>query len=441
MEVVLMTNEITTVPSVLATALTFDDVFSYPQYTLCGIETWEQVASLGSKNIAALVSRARDHEKSLTNHIGDVKSKQDLLRGKSGSDFVEMAKEYENPTITDIGVPEDSWSKDPEPRDAASINRKGDATTFNMCGWCKHAGGGSCRYQYHITTSCRLLHNSLETRFNTPCLLCDKSAEEIAAEVEQLEREVEDLLARRERVREGIKLLQKLKKGAPEKPYLMSLRPHDHFNVGDEIIVYVGQWGKEAEHKSLVKDGVWVPAIVMFGYLHHDGCVSYQALFPIHSNTSYFEGRGGGAGMSRPEALLRSEFNYLQEAAQNQETGDLGFVGLWLANVDDDLRGFEKARFVQDLFNGTMATPPADWTSPTDEIEVKTVKDAEGVLQCLNADLFKTEKEIKDWARMQLRHVHPDRLNGVNENVKSYAERQTRAVYAARDLLIERLKA
>lgn len=435
-----MTTQLTTTASVPTTALTFDDVFSYAKYTLSGIETWEQVASLGSRNIAALISDARSHEKSLTNRVGEVKSKQELLRGKSGADFVEMAKDFENPTITDISVPEDSWSKDPEPRDAASINRKGDATTFNMCGWCKHAGGGSCRYQYHITTSCRLLHNSPETRFNTPCLLQDKTAEEVAAEVEQLEREVEDLLERRERVREGIKLLQKLKKGAPDKPYLMSLRPHDYFNVGDEVIAYVGQWGEDGDHKSLVQGGVWVPAIVVFGYHHHDGMVSYQALFPIHSNMSNFEGRGGGAGDSRPEVMMLSDFNFLQEAMQNTETGDLGFAGLWLANTDGDLRGFDKAQFAKDLSSGTLATPPADWIPPADEIEVKTVKDAERVLQCLRADFFKTEKEIRDYAKMQLRHVHPDRLNGADDNVKSYAERQTRTVYAARDLLIERLR-
>lgn len=433
-----MKNEVTRTSQVPATVLSFDDVFSYPQYTLRGIKSWEEVASLGSKNIAALISRARDNEKSLTNRIASLKQQAELLRDKSGEDFKRMAKDFENPTLTEIGMPSDSWSKDPEPLDTASKNRGHDATTFNVCGWCKHAGGGSCRYSYHITTSCSLLGKSPETRFNTPCLLQGMSTTDFVREVERLERETEATLAKREKVRQGIKLLQDLKRGATEKPYLMSLRPHDHFNVGDDVMVYVGQWG-EGEHKSTVKDGVWVPAIVVFGYRHHDGCVSYEALFPIHSNISYSEGRGGGAGMSRPEALLRSEFNLLQEAAQNKESGDLGFVGLWLANVDDGLKGFNKAQFLTDLFSGKMATPPADWQPPTDEIEVKTVKDAERVLQMLDASLFKDEKEIRNWAAMQLRQVHPDRLHNANENVRAYAARQTRAVYAARDLLITRL--
>ena len=324
-----------------ATLLSFDDVFSYPQYSLQGISDWDAVAKLGSKNIAALISSARSNEQSLTGQIRELKQQQLLLSGKSGDDIKEMAKEFENPTITDIGVPNDSWSKDPEPLDAASKAREGGSTTFNMCGWCKHTGGGSCRYSYHITTTCNLLGDaSPETRFNTPCLLQSKTATEIADQVTRMEDEVALLLARREKVRDGIKLLQHLKNGAQEKPYLISLRPHDMFNVGDEVMVYVGNW-KESDG-SMVKDGVWVPAIVVFGYRHHDGCVSYQALFPIHTNMSNFEGRGGGAGMSRPEVLLRSEFNYLLEAVQNNENGDLGFVGMWLGNAKNDLEGFNK---------------------------------------------------------------------------------------------------
>ena len=436
-----MTNELTR-RNDLAIALTFDDVFSHPQYSLRGVSGWDGVAKLGSKNIAVLISSARSNEQSLTSSIASRKQQQELLRGKSGDDIKEMAKGFENPTITEIGVPGDSWSKDPEPLDAASKNREGNATTFNMCGWCKHSGGGSCRYSYHITTTCNLLGDSSpETRFNTPCLLQSKTADEIAIQVERIEKEVVDLLARREKVRDGIKLLQHLKKGAPEKPYLISLRPHDHFNVGDEVMVYVGQWGdSEGSYSSMVKGGVWVPAIVVFGYRHHDGCVSYQTLFPIHTNMSNFEGRGGGAGMSRPEVLLRSEFNFLQESAQNKVNGDLGFVGMWLGNVDNNLKGLKKDKFLRDLFTGTLASPPADWQPPTDEIPVNTVKDAEHVLQMLDSSLlFKNEKEIRDWAAMQLRHVHPDKLNGVNDNVKSYAARQTRAVIAARDLLIARL--
>lgn len=432
-----MTKDIITTTQVPATVLKLADVFSYPEYTARGLGTWEDVAATGSKNIAALISSARGNEKSLTDQIAHLKEQESVLRGKSGDDFVEAAKSFQNPNFPEIGEREGNWSHDPEPLDEESKVRERDTTTFNVCGWCKYASGGSCRYSYYITTHCGLLGGysaSPESQFNTPCLLTSKTAEEIEAQVDRMEMEVESLLVQREKVRQGIKLLQRLKKNAPEKPYLMSLRPHDHFNVGDDVMVYVGQWKQEdGGCRMLVKDGVWVPAIVAYGYRHHDGCVSYQTLFPIHNNMSNDNGCGGGAGMSRPEVLLRSEFNYLRDAWDT----DQHFLGLWIANIDNHLRGLDSVTFWQDLSSlGKIANPPADWQPPTDDIPVKTVKDAERILQMLDFKLFKSREEIRAWANMQLNHIHPDRLNGASENVKAYAARQTRAVYAARDLLV-----
>lgn len=432
-----MTHELTKTIQVPATVLAFSDVFSYPEYTLRGIKSWQDVAKLGSNNIAILVSRARENEKSLTGSIAHLKEQQKLLEGKSGADFTELAKKYENPVIAQVGVPGDSWSKDLEPLDAASKNRQRDTTTFNICGWCKHTSGGSGRYSYMITTHCGLLggYNAVEeTKFNTPCLLQKMKAEQITAQVDRIKKEVEDALARREKVRDGIKILQSLKKGQPEKPYLTSLRPHDQFNVGDAAMAYIGQWGADNQHKRLA-DGKWVPVIIVFGYRHHDGCVSAQAEFPIHSNADYDGGCGYGAGDSHPAILLRSEFEWLRHAA---EEGDLGFLGLWIANIDDHNKKFNKVQYLKDL-TGDIALPPADWKPPTDEISVKTAKEAGHVLQMLNPKFFKTEQEIKQWAAMQLRHIHPDKLVGKSDNVKNYATRQTRAVYAARDLLIAQL--
>ncbi len=444
-ELTMSNKNLVTTPQVPATELTFEDVFEYHEYALRGIKNWEEVALLGRANISVLISKARSHEKSLTHAISSVKGKQELLQGKSGDDFVEMAQEFENPVITDIGVKEGNWMNDLEPLDAASINRDFDATTFNKCGWCKHAGGGSCRYNYHITTHCSLLNDPDETTFNTPCLLHSKTADEVSSEVEIMEDRVQKLLAKREKVRQGIKLLQSLKKDASEKPYLISLRPHDHFNVGDEVIAYVGQWNSngESEHKSVVQfsavnphESVWVPAHVIFGYRHHDGCVSYQALFPIHTNMAFHEGRGGGSGMSRPELMKRSTFNYLQDAVEN----DPIFFQLWMSNIDKGLNGFHLQTFIADMKVGTTATPPEGWKAPTDKISVTSVEEAERILQCLSADLFETEKEIKSWAKMQLQHVHPDKLDASNDEVQLYAHRQTAAVIEAQDLLLKNFK-
>jgi hypothetical protein len=339
----------------IQTRLTFDDVFSYPEYALRGVPDWASVAKLGSNNIGALVSRARNHEHSLTASISKLKDEQAVLR-KAIRDFEAMASEYSNPTITEIGMRSGSFGDNLEPLDAESAARPAGATTFNMCGWCKHTSGGTARFNYLITTSCSLLgYTSPETRFNTPCLLRFMKPEEITAQVDQIEGEIKNTLAKREKVREGIKFLLHLKIEATEKPYLVSLRPHDLFDLGDEIVVYIGQWNqKNSEYKSLIEDGaVWVPATVVNGYRHHDGIVNYRAALPLHNNMDNEEGRGGFAGMSRPEAMLRSEFNYL-------ESGDLDFLDMWIANVDDHLKGFDGAQFLRDLIDGKIAKAPVE---------------------------------------------------------------------------------
>ena len=252
-----MTNQLMKTALVPTTTLCFADVFSYPEYTLRGIGSWEDVAKLGSKNIGALVSDARGHEKSLTVCISKLKEQQNLLEGKSGSDFEGLAKQFENPIIRELRVPRDSWAGDEdsiEPTDDASKTRARDATTFNLCGWCKHNGSGTGRYNYMITTHCQLIRgdNAPDSllHFWTPCLLQKMTAEQITAQTNRIKKEVADTLAMREKVQGGIKFLQTLKQGQPEKPYLTSLRPHDQFNVGDEAIGYLGQW--RGEHNLIV---------------------------------------------------------------------------------------------------------------------------------------------------------------------------------------------
>lgn len=428
-----MTNEL--VRASESSVLTIKDVFGdwSSGYLLRGIDSWDQVAILGRGNLTKLVAEARKREGSFTTQISALKDKQNVLRGKSGTDFIEAAKEFENPVITQIGEREGNWSNDPEPLDVASTVRAGGTTTFNMCGWCKHASGSTCRYSYAITSHCSLMDcKSSENRFNTPCHLQKATAIDISSYVGHMEVEIEKAQAERELVRAGIRLLQQLKRRmTTDKPYLMSLRPYDGFNVGDELMVYIGKY------ENKIVEGDWVPAICVFGYRHQDGCVSYQALFPIHDNLSNFEGRGGGAGDSRPEVMSRSTFCFLNEAFES----DPEFLELWIKNTDRErgLEGYDPDAFREALRSGIIAQPPADWEPPTDEIPVKTVKDAERVLQCLDASLFKTEADIRSWAKMQLRYVQPDKLASLGNNAKTYAERQTRAVYAARDLLIARL--
>lgn len=406
-----------------------EEIFDYPQYTIRGIKKWSEVIHLGKNNIEQMIYSVRHNKQSLSNQIKKLTEYRKLLEGKSGEDFIEMAKQYENPKDIKVGVLRDNLSGDEEPIDPKSQTRKRGATNLNICGWCDYASGGTGRYSYMIATWCSLERKFGEKRnFNSPCMLLFTDKDFICRLVDNIKSEIDDLKNKLEIVRMGIKTLQRLKEDAIEKPYLMTLRPHDLFNVGDEVVLHLGNF--EAAKIS----GAWTKAMVVFGYRHHDGCVSYQTNFPFHHG-EYLEGRGGGLGMSRPECLLTSEFEYLRYAMKKDKT----FFAIWIKNLDTNLEGFSCFRFKHDILFGKFAKPPIDWEPPTDEIPVNSKKDAERVLCCLDADLFKTEKEIQSWAKMQLQHVHPDKLNG-NANVKSYAERQTTAIFKARDFLIKRLR-
>jgi hypothetical protein len=463
-------NEIVPSCKGLAVLPKVSDVFS--EYDTRGIYSWDRLATVGKNNLGYFLSRLRGSEKGHTNEIQKLQERKNLFleamkepSGIPADYFKRLAKENE------IGKRPGGWGDDPEPLTPESESREAGTTTFNMCGWCKHTGGGSCRYQYHITTTCELLsalpgqvagekledyvsqrqtiHQYRELRFNTPCLLGLLTKEQCEENIKSIEHNIEIEKIEREKVREAIKKVQEFEAAAKsDKPWLVCNRPSEYMNVGDPLMIYMAGW----DNKTV--EGDWVEAIGVYGYRHHDSCMSYQTMFPIHSNYSYLEGRGGGAGMGRPEALLRSEFDYLHSIMSRNgfghaltlvENGGVGsedttFVDIWLNSIGSDLKGFDKKKFIQSLMNPNLAKPPKSWIPPTTEITVKTVKDAEHVLNMLDADLHKTEKDIRSWANMQLRCVHPDRFANATDEVKQYAARQTKAIYAARELLINRLK-
>ena len=156
--------------------------------------------------------------------------------------------------------------------------------------------------------------------------------------------------------------------------------------------------------------------------------------------------------MGRPEVLLATEFALLVSMVQKlgpkatyaelmKSTGsknpDQAFLRIWFKNIErQKLESFSCEKFYEALKSPNFATPSAGWTPPTDEIKVETVKDAERVLQCLDSKFFKTEDEITSWANMQLQVVHPDKHQSSSPEVQAYAVRQTKAVIAARDLVL-----
>ena len=445
----------------------------FNEWQIRGIYSWDRLAVLGKNNIGYFLSDLRGTEKSHTKGIQDLhEQKNGFLEalkhssGVPGNYFKDLAKKFDNPIFkeNEIGLRSGSWSKDElEPLTKESENRKSWSTTFNMCGWCKHTGGGMCRFSYHIRTTCSLLssfnediagekledssdnkhgeiYSHRKLAFNNPCLLQKINVEQCEILIKNIEYNIDVQKARREGVREAIRKVQEFKAAAKgNKPWLVDYRPSEYVNVGDPLMVYLGGW------KDKIVKGDWVEAVGIFGYRHQDGCISYQTLFPIHSDYSYLEGRGGGVGDGRPEVLLRSEFDYLHSIMSGSdyekagvENEDVIFIDVWFKSLFD-VKELNVINFKKSLVKPDFAKPAKNWVPPSDEIRVKTVKDAQTVLCMLDADLFKTVKEIRAWANMQLHYVHPDRFDKASDEVKKYAERQTKAVYAARDLLIHRL--
>ena len=414
------------------------------EWYLRGIESWDDIRYIGANNIERFISMLRGNEKSSSARIHSLRRKQNLLRGKSGEYFAKEAKKFDNPTFPEIEIRDDNWANEEEPMDAESINRKRGATTFNVCGWCKHVGGGTGRYDYIISGSCGLLdiderelpaylynyiHDIKKVTFKTPCVLQVLPPEDFPLIVHAYKLGIDEEKKKRENIRNGIRKMQDILRNLPEeeqkKPYLMEMRPYDLFNYCDQVVVLI------ADYKNAIVKGEWASAKVIDGYRHHDGCVSYCFNFPVH-NGEYLKGCGGGAGMSRPEILLKEEFDYLRTAYVE----DPRFFMIWLANIS--MRDFSLEKFMDHLIFGKMAETPKGTTTTSCVTEVKTVEDALSVLNLLMEP--KTKKEVRQIVRRQLMVFHPDRTNSLSESQRKYGEEVTKVIYDARDLLLKRIK-
>ena len=174
------------------------DEFFY-ESMIKGISSWDDLRHLGRNNLQQLIAHLRSSEKSLAKQIRRVRAEQDILQGKSGSHIRELSDQFERPSNIRMKVYKDSCCKVPEPSDDDSINRKPDATTFNLCGWCRHGSAvtGRCGYGYGINPTCGLLRFNKEMDCeglaDTPCKLHEMTAEQFNVVVDSMEKEVDRL--------------------------------------------------------------------------------------------------------------------------------------------------------------------------------------------------------------------------------------------------------
>lgn len=310
------------------------------------VPTEANLIFIGSKNIDYLRRYWQDQASSLSERVKAAQADIDLLAGKTPEDIKAMAAEYENPEFPHVGVRKDNWAGEPEPLDAASINRKYGATTFNVCGWCKHCGGGSCRYNYHITTYCPLIPRQLgngetwggneQFRFDTPCALKSGTQELLDTCVEHLKARQAQLISRQQQAASYADYLEQVMTQAEEKPYFASHRPHDWFNLDERVTFFTSDFEGVLPDKAKT----FVPGKVINGYRHHDGGVSACADEPYHTG-EYCNGCGSSFGTARPEILHDWEFDYLKSHPD--------YLKVWLRCSKAELNEFDSEQFVTAL--------------------------------------------------------------------------------------------
>lgn len=318
----------------------------FQSYHKVTVHTEGELLFFGKSFIRYLIRTWRYSANSQTGSIKSLQDRINALEGKDAISIQELAKGFEDPTFPSIQVPKDGLSKDPEPTDSASLIRKAEATTFNVCGWCKYAGDGKCRHSFHITTTCsfttdkskRLSGVEGEHRFNTVCFLKKADTQTFQVLLDELRRKLEEANRSKKEMDEKVRYLLTLEKKAEEKVSLPNHRSHKMFNVGDQVIVYIGGWKADAENKKLV-DKTFVSGVVIDGYRHHDGYVSVCFDEKVHTG-EYLEGRGIGTSTSRPEVMLRSEFEYL--------LANPDFANLY-ASGHERIEGFKKSGFLTHL--------------------------------------------------------------------------------------------
>lgn len=174
---------------------------------------------------------------------------------------------------------------------AEQMNAKKGDTTFKTCGNCDYAGCGSYRYGTMLSGVCDLMEPySDDLTFDTECKIIKFSKEDIRRLIENKQYEIRQS---KESITRSVSEIKVLKSLTPKnKPPLPSNRGQC-FEINE--IVYVFYKGK------------WNRGIVVNGYRHKDGCVSYVL-------DDYPESKGGwGCGTAVPCVIKEWEYNYFSE--------------------------------------------------------------------------------------------------------------------------------
>jgi hypothetical protein len=202
---------------------------------------------------------------------------------------------------------------------AENMNRKKGDTNFEMCGWCRHRGCGSYRYDCMISGDCSLLKNyKNETVWNTPCKIKSLGKLDLLDLASSKKYEIEESKRAIEIAEHEMDVLKKLATKAKDKPCLPDSRTCEHFAPKARVRVFL-----DFPERNIKAD--WYIGTVVNGYRSGDGCVSYVL-------DKLPESKGGwGCGISAPAVILNSEYQYFKKNPAEFE--------IWLQKSDRDYNG------------------------------------------------------------------------------------------------------
>lgn len=305
------------------------------------INTWKDLQELGEESIGTLIDYKQNNVNNLHWQIGELEGLTELVKGKCGKYFTELAEEYDDPKIPEdtLVIRLDSLGKNLEPSRTEDINRKANSTTYNNCGWCEHTIGGSFRHNYAITTGCEFYSEAGLAIGNRGvaskgCLMTEISKESLGKFASAYQSKIKTIKGEIGNIEAIIQRMKELQNKAESRPILPNLRHYDHFNIGDRIAVYIPD-----SIKNFSRNGRFIEGTVIEGYRHHDGCVNFVTDKPFHTDMSCENGKGEGKGIKRAEILLKSELD--------QFYANPKYVQFWLRNISSN--------FISKDFVGYMA--------------------------------------------------------------------------------------
>lgn len=213
------------------------------------VKTDEDVLRLGKANLEALKRHWRTYESHINDEIARLQELLDVL-DLGVDELAELAKNYDLPMLPSIGFKN---GKGPLPLDSASTHRGATATTFNMCGWCKHAvpkndDGAKCK----LESQCKFMQPQIRAAlrqnpfadiqinsFYTECLLINSGQDWVDTLKSAVRAEMEELAAQRRQAARYIKYVNSFLPQAQRRPCFPGSRPKDWFHDGDEAVCLV----------------------------------------------------------------------------------------------------------------------------------------------------------------------------------------------------------